>query len=191
MICGLWSPDTWKKEKPYQTSILHGYGRICILGVSNFFFKYKIRLGYDFLRLDTASIRLQYDSDTATTFNPLFYDFLNAEPLLFHKTHLLLFFSTLMKLKPIFFSSPHYVTTENKAAKWFSSASTWFFFLVDGFASHLQRCFLLDDGFFFNSSLHWQFCKHSSCRWFSSSSVPIIVVSCLWVCLLCYERCLV
>ena len=34
-----------------------------------------IRLRYGFLRLDTASIRLQYGLDTATTFNPFFYDF--------------------------------------------------------------------------------------------------------------------
>jgi len=155
-----------------------------ILGVSKknlfyfYFLKYKIRLRYGFLRLDTASIWLQYGLD------------LNAKALLFHETHLLLFFSMLMKLKPIFFSSPHYVTTENKVAKWLCSASTWFFFLVDGFASHLQRR-LLDNEFFFNNSLHWQFCKHSCCRRFSPSSVPIIVVSCLWVCLLCCERCLV
>ena len=108
-----------------------------------------------------------------------------------NKIHLLLFFSTLTKLKSIFFSSPHYVTTENKAAKWFFSALTWFFLLVDGFTSHLQRRLLLDDGFFFYSSLHWQFCKYSCCRRFSSSLVPINVVSCLWVCLLCCERCLV
>ena len=86
-----------------------------------FFFKIQdtdgIWLRYGFLRLDTASIRLQYSSNTATTFNPFFYDFLNTKALLFHKTHLLLFFSTLTKMKPIFFSSPHYVTTENKAAK--------------------------------------------------------------------------
>ncbi|KAG5040473.1 hypothetical protein JHK82_012598 [Glycine max] len=53
----------------------------------------------------------------------------------------------------------------------------WFYFLVDGFASHLQWCLLLDDGFFFNSSLHWQFCKHSCCRQFSSSSSHNLSVS--------------
>ena len=100
---------------PYPTPILHGYGRIRILGVSKFFlflfFKIQdmagIRLRYDFLTLDTTSIRLQYGSDMTTTFNPFFMIFkhrsfiISQNPfasLLLHayeaQTHFL-FFSTL------------------------------------------------------------------------------------------------